>query len=532
MNRSLSAQLSQNIRRHWSHDQFRCAMKLTLRGSADRGVRLDTSHRGDVMTRGLSALFVVLTLITSPYAYCQDASQPEEATQLLLDMLSRMQTADATQLEIFAERLRKIPQENVQQGLRIKAAGMIGQRLMELDKVDAGVAQLREAISLPHAQGAESLGCANMWSVPMDFLAYHYHNSGQADRIIPTFDEYATHSTSLCFRAKFASLRGKWLKYTGRDEESKNYIHDSVRDLLPPESNVTEYELTPLFNLVCDLGYRDRKLREAKLHQIATIAESFIRGGGSLGPFFVFVNCRLRLCGDTVEEADGEIDLTRFKAGVEELARIAKRHAAGDNAAAVRDRIDLICSRFDTQLHKLNAKLAPHELIGKTVPELQGTWITPARADALKKLRGEVIVLDFWAIWCGPCVASFPHVQRLQDEHQGDGLVVIGVTNWYGYSWDEKANEAVRIDEDVDRAELESGDHAGETLAIRRFLQSHGVEFAQLVVDRAAEADFAIEALPTLVIVDRKGIVRKVLSGRSEAVHANVRRTVRSLLNE
>ena len=215
-----------------------------------------------------------------------------------------------------------------------------------------------------------------------------------------------------------------------------------------------------------------------------------------------------------------------------ELSKIAKKHVTGDNANSIRDYIDRLVSNFDSQLHRLNAKLTPHELVGKMVPELPGTWITRAEAESLAGLRGKVIVLDFWAIWCWPCVASFPQMQILQDEYQNDDLVVVGVTNWYGYSWDENANKAVRTDEEATSSELDSSDHLAEVIAIGSFLKLHKVQFPQLVVTRAAEADCAVETLPTLIIVDRKGFVRKVLTGRSDAIHANVRRTVRSLLNE
>src|SRR5688500_13745945 len=46
---------------------------------------------------------------------------------------------------------------------------------------------------------------------------------------------------------------------------------------------------------------------------------------------------------------------------------------------------------------------------------------------ALSSYRGKVVLLDFWATWCPPCVASMPHLQNLQDELGARGLVVLGV---------------------------------------------------------------------------------------------------------
>ena len=44
------------------------------------------------------------------------------------------------------------------------------------------------------------------------------------------------------------------------------------------------------------------------------------------------------------------------------------------------------------------------------------------------KLKGNVLVLDFWATWCGPCIAEIPALNRLQEKYAAKGLKVIGVT--------------------------------------------------------------------------------------------------------
>ena len=65
--------------------------------------------------------------------------------------------------------------------------------------------------------------------------------------------------------------------------------------------------------------------------------------------------------------------------------------------------------------------------VGDPAPPLaKMTWLN---GEEIKNFApGKVYVLDFWAIWCGPCIQAMPHLAAIQDEYKDKGLVVVGVT--------------------------------------------------------------------------------------------------------
>ncbi|MDR0706227.1 MAG: TlpA family protein disulfide reductase [Planctomycetaceae bacterium] len=68
--------------------------------------------------------------------------------------------------------------------------------------------------------------------------------------------------------------------------------------------------------------------------------------------------------------------------------------------------------------------LRRQELIGKPMP-IWGTDLNGKKLDE-KSLDGKVVLLDFWAIWCGPCVGEFPHLKKLYEKYHKKGFEIIG----------------------------------------------------------------------------------------------------------
>lgn len=74
--------------------------------------------------------------------------------------------------------------------------------------------------------------------------------------------------------------------------------------------------------------------------------------------------------------------------------------------------------------------LASMPSIGDAPPELVAEdWINTDGPLTLDALRGDVVVVEFWATWCSPCVAGIPHLNELHEKDKADGLRIVSFTN-------------------------------------------------------------------------------------------------------
>ena len=112
----------------------------------------------------------------------------------------------------------------------------------------------------------------------------------------------------------------------------------------------------------------------------------------------------------------------------------------------------------------------------------------PVSSASFSEFRGKVILLDFWASWCGPCRNALPNLKRLQAVYGGSDFVVISIS------------------EDDD----ESAWHA--------FVFSHDMTWPQrLDSDGSMQSQFGVNALPTYVLIGRDGTILQKLVGEAPA---------------
>lgn len=123
----------------------------------------------------------------------------------------------------------------------------------------------------------------------------------------------------------------------------------------------------------------------------------------------------------------------------------------------------------------------------------------------LSDYRGKVVLLNFWATWCPPCIREMPSMERLHQQVDADGFKVIAVNQM----------------EDVDQVFAFTGQlEVDPTFAI--------------LFDSTSEVsrDYAVRGLPTTYLIDKEGNIRYRAVGGREFDHAAVVKTIKQLIDE
>lgn len=142
------------------------------------------------------------------------------------------------------------------------------------------------------------------------------------------------------------------------------------------------------------------------------------------------------------------------------------------------------------------------DLVGAPAPAWTKVTALGGAPSSIGQLRGRVVLVDFWASWCGPCRMLAPRLSALKEKFGAQGLTVIGITT------DEAEKAAV-------------------------FAEKHQMRYG-IVVDKDGDTSraYGVSALPTMLLIDKKGVVRDVFIGFDPTGDARLEASLKTLLAE
>ncbi len=176
-------------------------------------------------------------------------------------------------------------------------------------------------------------------------------------------------------------------------------------------------------------------------------------------------------------------------------------------------------------LSRLESSMVRERLVGSVAPEYDAQSFVGMEETSLAGLKGKVVLLDFWAVWCGPCIATFPHLRDWHDAYADKGFAILGMTSDQGYVWDEAKEQAVRGTDVSHEQELEM---------LASFRKHHKLLHGFVLTPKGSDYNkkLAVSGIPQAVLLDKQGVIRMIKVGSGPKNAHDLEEAIQKLLAE
>lgn len=140
-------------------------------------------------------------------------------------------------------------------------------------------------------------------------------------------------------------------------------------------------------------------------------------------------------------------------------------------------------------------------LVGKLAPDIEGELLDGTKFSLKEQYANNIVLLDFWATWCGPCIEELPVLMKIAEEYKDKGVALYAVNQ------------------------------QDDPKVIAEFLENKGWKLNVVLDPESKHGDaYVVSGIPQLAIIGRNGIVQKVHVGYAPEIEQILRRELDSLL--
>jgi thiol-disulfide isomerase/thioredoxin len=317
--------------------------------------------------------------------------------------------------------------------------------------------------------------------------------------------------------------KARFLSQLGRDEEARDVFQKSyakIRESLSNEANAINSLAGIAMSFDSALGEKFADDAKALMVDVkGLVRERLASEKVVMADIQAFLSLEMTEASKLMysDAAKAKEQLEQLKKELE--ANIAKLPEEQQKA------MERSLSMIDQRIDMVESGIRREKLIGTAAPEYDAEEFVGMDAKSLRDLKGKVVLLDFWAVWCGPCIATFPHLQHLQESYGDKGLVILGITKPYSYKWNEEAQRAERAEEVAMEDEM---------AMLNKFREHHKLQHGFVVTAKDSGYSKALEVtgIPQAVVVDKQGVIRLIKVGSGDQNAKDIEETIKQLLAE